>query len=421
MRVLAIAFSIKPGGGSEPAVGWTWTNEIAKVAEHVTVLVRDAEGQREAIEEYIRKFPMPNVSFLYYELPGPLKNIVKGDVHTRQTGMRRYYIVWQIFSLIFLKKHINIKEIDIVHHVTFENDWLPSFYTLLGVRHVVLGPLGSNSLFPCALHYPPKIMIKNYAENIFKVFMRWINPLFRYNMMRADAIIGISPKIHRRIGTKRLAYKFYHLPGVSVSDELQPHQLYFPKSVQDGKELILFTASTFTHIKNIDLSIKAFFEYKKKNPKTKLVIAGDGYLKNELVKLIARLHLANSVEFLGWISMQKVYSILKERAHIFLFPTLECGGTASIEAMRCGVPVVCIEGYGYSYFIKDSKGSIAVPIRDRHQVVKDMAEAVDKIARNLSEYSLHAFEESKAFLPERKRELLEKIYTSLMEKDSDGQ
>jgi len=414
MRVLAIAFSIKPNSGSEPAVGWTWVNEIAKIADHVTVLTRDAEGQREAIEEHMLRKPFKNVSFIYYELPGRLKNIVKGDVHTEQTGMRRYYVFWQLFSVFFLRKHINLKEIDIVHHITFENDWLPSFYTLLGIRHVVLGPIGSNSLFPRALNYPLKIIIKNYAENLFKFLMRWFNPFFRYNMIYANAIIGISPNIRRRIGTKLLEHKFYHIPGVSVSDDLVPDQKYFPKSVNHDSELILFTAATFTYIKNIDLSIEAFFEYKKMNPKSKLIIAGDGILKDKFLKLTKLLRLEESVEYLGWINMQQVYSIFKERAHIFLFPTLECGGTVSIEAMRCGVPVICLKDYGYNFFVKNSRGSIAVSVKSRPQVIRDIALAIEKIGVNLSEYSLNAFEESKAFLPEHKKELISSIYKKLM-------
>jgi glycosyltransferase involved in cell wall biosynthesis len=86
-----------------------------------------------------------------------------------------------------------------------------------------------------------------------------------------------------------------------------------------------------------------------------------------------------------------------------------------VEAMRCGVPVVCMEGYGYNYFVKRSKGSRAVPIRYRAQVVKDLAHAVDRVAQHLPEYSRGALEESEAFLPERKRELIEEIYKTIME------
>jgi glycosyltransferase involved in cell wall biosynthesis len=415
MNVLAIAFSIKPGSGSEPAVGWTWVNEIAKVASHVTVLVRDAEGQREAIEEYTRRIPMPNVDFLYYELPGKLRNLVRGETWTRQVGMRRYYIVWQIFSLFFLKKKLDLKKIDIVHHVTFPVDWLPSFYTLAGVRRLVLGPLGSHSMVSKALNYPVTVLLKDRLANTIKFAMRWFNPLFRYNMIKADAVIGISPETQRKIGTKHLARKFYHIPGVSVPAALQPNAACFPKSVSEPGELIIFTSGRFIYWKNFDLAVEAFAEYKKMNPKARLLIAGDGTERGGLIALAKKLNVEDSVEFLGWLNTEEVFNILRDRAHIFLFPTSESGGTASVEAMRCGVPVVCMEGYGYNYFVKRSKGSRAVPIRYRAQVVKDLAHAVDRVAQHLPEYSRGALEESEAFLPERKRELIEEIYKTIME------
>lgn len=414
MKVLVIAFAIKPGGGSESAVGWTWVNEIAKVADHVTVLVRDAEGQRAAIEESLRTKPLRNVEFVYYELPGFLKKMVKGETHTKQTGMRRYYLVWQFYSIFFLKRKLSLKTLNIIHHVTFPIDWIPSFYTLLGIKRVVLGPLGSNSFLPYALHHPAKVFFKNLIANSIKFILRWLNPLFRYNMIRADALIGISAETRRKIGTRLLAKKFYHIPGVSVPEELKPNPVYFPKSVPPRGDLIIFSACPFIYLKNVDLSIEAFYEYRKINLQAKFFIAGGGPLKEDLLALRDRLGLKESIIFLGWIKREEVFHTLRDSAHILLFPTSESGGTVSIEAMRCGVPVVCLEGYGYNYFVKDSRGSIAVPIHNRSQVIKGIADALDSIARKLPEYSRYAYEESESFLPIRKRELIRKIYGSFM-------
>jgi len=413
MKVLAVAFSIKPGYGSEYAVGWTWVKEIAQVAECVVVLARDAEGQKEAIEAELRERPMPNVSFLFFELPGQLKHIVRGNVEKKQIGMRRYYIVWQIFSYFFLRREVNLREFDIVHHVTFENDWLPSVYPLLGVRRVVLGPLGSNSMLPSALGYPLGTLFLSWLTGAMKVVCRWLNPLFRFNMMRSDALIGISSETRRKIGTRQLQRKFYHIPGVSIDENLRPDRAHFPKRLGAGETVILLSAGVFNRMKNFDLTIEAFSRYQQMNPNSRLLLAGGGEQEPRLRRLVADLGLGESVVFLGWLKQDELHRILKSTAHIFVFPTAEAGGTVSIEAVRCGVPVVCLEGYGYNYFCSEPKGAIAVPVNDRSQVVQGIAEAIALMLENLPERSQRAFEESGLFLPARKRDLLRRIYNSL--------
>lgn len=412
MKVLAITFSIKPGHGSEYAVGWTWVKEIAQVADHVVVLARDAEGQKEAIEAELQLRPLPNVSFLFYELPGRLKNIVRGSIETKQFGMRRYYIVWQIFSYFFLRRVVNIREIDIVHHVTFENDWLPSVYPLLGARKIVLGPLGSHSVLPRSLGYSTGDMLLSWLAAATKVAFRWLNPLFRFNMIRADALIGISSDTRRKIGTKRLEHKFYHIPGVSIDEELKPELKHYPKTITRNDTVILLSAGVFNRMKNFDLTIEAFSQYQQVNSNSRLLIAGGGDLEASLRELAINLGISNSVIFLGWLKRHELLEILKTKAHIFVFPTAESGGTVSLEAVRCGVPVICLDGYGYSYFCKKPQGGIAVPVVGRDQVIRDIAKSVVDVLNKLPDYSRSAFEESAIFLPARKRELLERIYHS---------
>ncbi|MCQ9074154.1 glycosyltransferase [Vibrio harveyi] len=80
----------------------------------------------------------------------------------------------------------------------------------------------------------------------------------------------------------------------------------------------------------------------------RLLILGEGDLKEELNLLVDRLNLRDSVEFFGNVS--NPHSIVK-RSHVFVFPSIwESFGNSLVEAMSLGVPVIsteCDSGPGY--------------------------------------------------------------------------
>ncbi len=412
LNVLAIAFSIKPNEGSEYGVGWNWVVSISKVVKNVVVLVRDAENQRECIEFFLIQNKLNNVKFIYYEMPKPFSNIVTGEIHTNQKRMRRYYLLWQIFSFFYLRKKINLKEFDIVQHITFVSDWIPSIYSLLGIRCFILGPMGSQNSIPLSLNYSLKTIVKDKIANLIKIIFRLFHPLFRYNLYISSAIIGISNETLKKIYGRRYNNKFYSIPPITIDKSIIPNPNNFPKNINE--EIVIFSACPFLYFKNFDLSIEAFNLFQIKNPKAKYIIAGDGPLKNDLIKLVEELGISNKVEFTGWVSMTEIFKVLRDKAHILLFPTVESGGTISVEAARYGVPIVCLKGFGYSYFIPNSIGSIQVDIRNRKQTIVNLSKGIENMVENYSFYAKNIYEESNIFLLEEKVEFLKIIYKKFL-------
>lgn len=80
------------------------------------------------------------------------------------------------------------------------------------------------------------------------------------------------------------------------------------------------------------------FEKMKNRENTKLVILGEGKLKQYVENLIKKLHLENDVFLLGW---QKNPFAFLARSRLFVLPSRWEGlGSAILEAMACGLPVV---------------------------------------------------------------------------------
>jgi hypothetical protein len=88
MKVLLSAYACEPGKGSEPGVGWNWVRQIAPFAE-VWVITRS--NNREAIEKALAEEPLPNVHWVYFDLPRWARFWKKG-----QRGVHLYYYLWQV-------------------------------------------------------------------------------------------------------------------------------------------------------------------------------------------------------------------------------------------------------------------------------------------------------------------------------------
>lgn len=95
--------------------------------------------------------------------------------------------------------------------------------------------------------------------------------------------------------------------------------------------------------KNIDLLLRALVKVKQKYPDIKCFIIGDGPEKNRLEVLRDELSLKGTVEFLGFLDDQSLFSHLKS-SKIFVLPSTREGfGIVVLEANTCGLPVIVID------------------------------------------------------------------------------
>lgn len=101
---------------------------------------------------------------------------------------------------------------------------------------------------------------------------------------------------------------------------------------------VVATMGRLTHQKGQRHLIRAFREVKKEIPDARLLILGEGELRNILEELCRALSLDDSVYFLGW---QKNPFAFLGRSRIFVLSSLWEGlPDALLEAMACGLPVV---------------------------------------------------------------------------------
>jgi glycosyltransferase involved in cell wall biosynthesis len=128
----------------------------------------------------------------------------------------------------------------------------------------------------------------------------------------------------------------------------------------DKDSIILLGVGELSDRKNHGVSIKALSKIENKN--VHLVIAGTGEKKEEFLNLAKEYGVSERVHLLGFRT--DVAELLKS-ADIFLFPSVQEGlPVALMEAMSCGLPVVCSEIRGNIDLIDETCGMLCTATDD---------------------------------------------------------
>ena len=112
--------------------------------------------------------------------------------------------------------------------------------------------------------------------------------------------------------------------------------------------------------KGIDLLIEAMPEVIKKYPKTKLMIIGDGTLKNQIQKRVNELKIKENIIFMGWVNnkdLPKYYAT----ADVFVCPSRREGfGLTFVEAGMSGCFLIGTNTGGIKDIIKDKENGLVI-------------------------------------------------------------
>jgi len=135
--------------------------------------------------------------------------------------------------------------------------------------------------------------------------------------------------------------------------------------------------------KGVEYAIRAVSILKKRGYKVKLLIVGDGVLKNKLQKLCKALNIEKSIAFLGAKNHDEIVEVLNN-AHLFVAPsvTSRTGNQEGIpnvlkEAMAMGLPVVSTYHGGIPELVEDDVSGFLVAERDAEALAERLGYLID--------------------------------------------
>ncbi|HEY4517282.1 MAG TPA: glycosyltransferase family 4 protein, partial [Candidatus Paceibacterota bacterium] len=204
-------------------------------------------------------------------------------------------------------------------------------------------------------------------ERVFKrPFILPFRPLMFYGFRHATVVQTISNYLAGWAKTTGFLGSVFLIPnGVAVAgyrDALPT------KKLKKGKEeVLLISVSRLVEKNGLRTLIAALPELPGN---VRLVMVGSGPLEAELRTLAKELGIAERVQFVGEVAYRDIPAYLKV-ADIFVRPSRSEGmGTAFIEAMAAGVPVVGTAVGGIIDFLKDGETGLVCKVGDPHSVAE---------------------------------------------------
>ena len=394
MKILLSAYACEPNKGSEPGVGWNWALEIARLGYEVWVLTR--ANNRVTIEAELAKSPpIPNLNFLYYDLPLWTRWWKKG-----RRGIHLYYLMWQWGAYLMAKKVHEAERFDQVHHVTIVSIRQPSFMGNLGIPFV-FGPVSGGERAPWRLRlgYSLRNRIWEGLKDLSNLWVK-VDPLLRRTFKQAQRIyvtstwnLTLVPRKYRQKASVLLPIGFNsnELPGLA-----KPLSQNY--TINDCFRILY--VGNLLYMKGMHLGIPAFAQLLKERPDAKLTLVGSGPDGRQWRAIAKKLGVDDRIVWIPRLDRQKLSAVYS--AHdIFIYPALQDpGGMVILEALAHGLPVVCLNHRGTGIMIDETCGLTVETVGlDERQTIRALADRMVQLAQNperlhrLSEGATHRVEE----------------------------
>ncbi len=184
-------------------------------------------------------------------------------------------------------------------------------------------------------------------QNFPPAYLLFLKILICLSAKSADGIVTISRKVRDDI------LKFYRVPSlkIAVTYLAVDRNAFFPREVKEveavrkkyglPERFILYAAASLPH-KNHARLFEALRILKERGYRTGLVLTGARDKGHDAIaEMIEKTGLQTDVVFTGWLPFEDIAPIYCA-SDALVFPSLNEGfGMPVIEAMACGVPVVC--------------------------------------------------------------------------------
>lgn len=374
MKVLLSAYACEPGKGSEPGVGWRWALEIARLGHEIWVLTR-ANNQEPIERELARAAPIKNLHFLYYDLPEWAR-----FWKNKNRGIHLYYLLWQ-WGAYRLARQIHSRErFERVHHITFGVIRLPSFMGNLGIPFIY-GPAGGGETAPWGLRtgYGPRGWVLDALRDISNNVICF-DPLMRTTFRQAESIYVKTPESAQFIPE---LYKGKVKCRLEIGIDNPGEQGAVGKKTKNGRSFRILYVGQFLYLKGMHLGLPAFKKLLSVFDDARLTLLGEGPDEQRWRLLAEEMNISKSVDWINWVPQKEVAQLYNNH-DVLLFPSLhDSSGNVVLEAMSCGLPVVCLDLGGPGEMVDATCGfAVKTDGLNQENVIQELAGCMIKLAED---------------------------------------
>jgi colanic acid/amylovoran biosynthesis glycosyltransferase len=263
------------------------------------------------------------------------------------------------------------------------------------VIHVHFSHLAAR-VIPLAKRLGIPAVISVYGSDVFQYANKDVVPKHVYeSLMQYEYIVCTSLCLKRHlehIGIPERKIKVWYL-GVDTT-------LFKPKKLLDSKKNIdILCNGRFVNFKGHTYLLKAIPKVLRQYPNLKVSFIGTGPMRDEILREIDELGIADHVKLLGNVPHEEIPEVI-QRTKVFVQPSTNIGhreealGMALVEACSCCTPVIGIRTGGIPEIIKHGKNGFLIPDKNPNAIAdaivalmenKDLRIKFGKESRNIAE------------------------------------
>ncbi len=401
-KVLMIAYACNPEGTGEHWLGWGWAEQAAK--KHRVYLLTSSNA-RDAVERHAQRH---GIHARFIAVPKFLRLLT--DCFGRFGAWARK-MIWAYQAVRLAEAWHRQEQFAIVHQTTFHTFRVPFLATRMGIPSV-WGPVAGGEYIPFGFYnFIGPLYLPESIRRVFNwLWFAW--PPVQRSLERVNVIFVSNHTTMRFLGPK-VAAKCIVVPPNAMRLEDERTAAQFPNRTDEIFRLLYVGNCLPTRA--MGLAFAALARSKMQNWEFSIIGTGLGL---DLWHKEARAYgVASHVKFLGQLPHAQLAPHY-ENANVLVFPALrDSGGSALLEAMSKGLPVICLDWAGPSEML-DADSGIKVPVTTPQETVHAFADALSRLQKDpalRARLGRNAAERTRRlFTWDVKRELLERTYAQLL-------
>jgi glycosyltransferase involved in cell wall biosynthesis len=343
VRILLSAFQCYPGQGSELGNGWRWAHALSELGHEVTVITASNRAATLATDPR-------DVQFRFVDIPASgLRRL------SPRLEVYRGYMRFQDAAL----RHVQAEShrYDLAHHVAWGSLHLGSRLWRLPMP-LLYGPIGGGQTAPANYwRYFGRAWPAESVRTVATGALLQLNNRSRETIRNSAVTLvtnSATASACRRLGATDVRYM--------LAEGLPSDWIAEPRQRPSGPPVVLWVGRLLAR-KAPTLAVEAFAELRRAMP-ARLVMVGDGPLRDHVRATVDRLGLAGDVDLPGQISWETVREMC-DLASVFLFTSLrDSSGSQFLEALGRGLPAVALNHHGIGDVSTGSAAlKVALPAR----------------------------------------------------------